>query len=345
MPVIHKPDNKPLNAGAGMVVPAKLVPSFRVVHAEERGVRNNILIRAHGGLGDIVCSEPAIRFALNTFKEAKISLATMYPGLFQHLKFEKVYGPHNVNELKLENYLMFDTVDTANELAAEFVCHTLMHGVDYASMFMWRMILPNEYKKIQLVPTDEEKMYASELINPASDVIIHAGKTWKSRSFPKNWWDTVTKTIHKAGARPVLIGGNVDVDQNGNARASTIDVDTTYCLDLRHNQTIMQTVATLQLARVVLTNDSSPLHIAATGDSWIGTVSTVKHFDHLKHHRMGGYGWRMEDFARDCVFNSLDACPNKDKTIRVDEMDTIDLLKWIPDPVEFARWALSKLVV
>lgn len=338
MALIHKPTNQPLSATGNMVVPARLVPSFRVVYADERGARNNILLRLHGGLGDIVCAEPAVRYALETFKGVDISLATKYPELFQHLNFKRVFDLTNAHECVPDDYLMFENIDTTNELAAEFVCHTLMHGVDYASVYMWRIVLPNAAKEVILTPSKQDYADADDTVNPDTDVVIHPGKTWDSRTFPKKFWDKVIKTINASGLRCVIIGGVVD-----DGRASTVDVNVSGCLDLRGKTSLMQTTAILHRLRVLLTNDSSPLHIGATGDIWIGFVSTVKYPDHLFHWRKGVFGWRMQDFGRGGMYKTLDACPNKTKSIHVDKVDTIELLKWLPDPVDFAKFAINKL--
>lgn len=344
MPVIRKPNDKPLSRDGGMMVPARFVPSFRVVYAEERGKRENILFRMHGGLGDVICAEPAVRYAMKHFKGLTFSLATVYPGLFQHLKFDNIYTEANVADLNLDSYLMYENTDTSNELAAEFVCHTLMHGIDYASLYMWRMLLPRAERQIMLVPTQEEIRKASEFLDPVRDVVLHPGKTWASRTMPKGWWDKVIKAVQARGFRPVLIGGQVDLGfgPNGTARASTVDVDTNGCLDLRSQLSVMETVALLQQANVLVSNDSSPVHMATTGSAWIGFLSTVKHPDHLYTYRNGTWAWRMQDLARGGLYEDLDACPNKKSAIKVDQIDIQDLLRWLPDPGAVARWACDR---
>lgn len=338
MAIIRKPNDQPLQQNAVLGVPAMMVPSYRVVRAAEHSAQFNILIKAHGGVGDVICSEPAIRYAVENFPpQSNISLLSPYPELFRHLKFTKIYNNSSPIEINLDNYLMFQTIDVTNELASEFVSHALMGGVDYASLNMWRLILPNHYKQVQLHPNEAEKRTAQHLLQPR-DVVIHPGKTWKTRTFPKWWWDGVIKALLKGGARPVIIGGTVD-----NGRASTVDVDVEGCLDLRHKQTLMETVALLQQVKVLLTNDSSPIHMAATGDAWIGFVSTVKHPDHLTHWRKGGYGWRQQDLAVGGLYKGLSVAPNNSKNIHIDDAPTADVLSWLPSPEAFAGWALEKL--
>lgn len=387
MPIIQKPNNEPLNPQGVIGIPGWMVPSFRSVFAVENGVPKNALIKAHGGVGDVVCSEPSIRYALEHFKDAKISLLTPYPELFRHLEFWDVWvcshddvpakriggkNPDPKEFLDLRDYMMYQTIDVTNELANEFICHAVMSGVDYASLFMWRLILPNEMKRVVLQPTKDEYDKARKVHEP-EDVIIHPGKTWRTRTFPKGWWDKIITGLLKHGARPVLVGGVVD-----KGRASTVDVDVPPgVVDLRYSQTLTETLATLHQSKVLLTNDSSPLHMAATGNTWIGYLSTVKHRDHLTHWRrpkfdlpgiladsemisaddltyltsaqvtawpkVDIFGWRMKDFARGNVWEGLDIYPNNQKSVHVDGCDVRDLLSWLPDPEEVVDWAVSKL--
>lgn len=338
MATIHKPDNKPFDGEKMLQLKAKLIPSFRVLQAEENKARTNILFRMHGGLGDIICAEPSIRYAMKHFKGLKFSLVTLYPEVFQHLPFENIYSLNNINELNQNNHLMFDNTDTSNELAAEFIAHPLMHAVDYASLYMWRMILPNKDKEIQLVPNMDQLLVATGL-SKDNDVLIHPGRTWKTRTFPKKFWDRIISLLIAGGARPVIIGGDID-----NGRANTVDVDVPEgAIDLRFKLSIMESVALMHNSKVLLTNDSAPLHMATTGDTWIGYLSTVKHTDHLTAWRKGSLGWHMEDLALGRVYDSLDVCPNKKDPIRVDDCDVRDMLSWLPTSDSVAAWALGKL--
>lgn len=328
-------------------VPNSLIPSVRSIVARERGVHQNLLLKAHGGVGDIVCAEPAIRFAVARFKDRSISLCTDYPEFFQHLKFAAVYPASGPGAPDYTKFLMFQNFTPGDELAWEFVAHALTHAVDYASLNMWRCTLPSHLKDIRLIPTEEQR--ASMLTNfplgffDASPlVVVHPGKTWDSRTFPKKWWDAVLMKLKSGGLMPVIIGGQVDKMPDGSYRASTVDVETDGCLDLRGKLSFIETTALLQDCKVLLTNDSSPLHIAASGPAWIGFCSTVKDPSHLMHWRQGEFGWRMKNFTDSNLFETIDFCPNQEKAVHVDQLHVLELLKWLPRPEEFAAWAIGK---
>lgn len=339
-----------IDPAGNLMIPNRLVPSARTIIARERGVVNNLLLKAHGGVGDIVCSEPAIRFAVERFSDQKISLCTDYPEFFQHLKFEKIYPASGPNIPDYTKYLLFQNFSPGDELAWEFVSHPLTHAVDYASLNMWRCMLPADLKTIRIVPTEAQKasmraMFPLGFLEHNGPIVaVHPGKTWDSRTFPKHWWDAVLTHLKKSSIIPILIGGDVDV-VNGKARASTVDVETEGTIDMRGKLSFIETVALLQESQVLLTNDSCPLHMAASGRAWIGFCSTVKHPDHLLHWRNGGageFGWRMTNFAEGNLFESINFCPNQEKAINVDQININELLKWLPRPEEFAAWAIGK---
>lgn len=78
-----------LNEEIGM--PGSLIPSYRQRYAKEKGIQNKGLIYAIGGLGDVICAEPAIRWALKNYKGWTWAIATRHPELFRHLEFAEVF--------------------------------------------------------------------------------------------------------------------------------------------------------------------------------------------------------------------------------------------------------------
>lgn len=314
-------------------IPATLIPGFRTMLAIQNGVEKNLLFRTWGGLGDQICAEPTLRFALKTFKDCKVSLASEQPQLFQHLNFYEVIDL-NKTLPKYSNYLSFETItppDTSN-LVWQFFSHMLTNCVDFPSMCALRFQLPVKEKEVQL--HDIGYMPDFDLGNA---VVIHAGKHWQSKTFPKWFWDQVIEEIVKSGAKPVLIGANAD-DNRG-----TVDVDATNCIDMRNKLSIMQTVSMLKKSKVLLTNDSSPLHMAVDSDAWIGFIATCKHPDYIGHWRRGQWMWRMENHGKGGVWDIISYCPNVENEVSAEFVPEHHLLSWLPDPKEFAKWGVSKL--
>ncbi len=204
--------------------------------------------------------------------------------------------------------------------------------------------MPIKYREINLVPSEEEFHKVDGILNGirASGfkewVIIHAGKHWQSKTFPKVWWDKVLDIIKASGAIPILVGGHAESeDPHGFAR-TTVNVNSQGCLDLRGKLQLMETVALVKRSKVVLTNDSSVIHLSAPSDAWIGFITLAKHPDYLKHFRKGVFGWRMENMELGGVWDERHVMSGQ--TIH-DIGDKVEEL--LPPPENFAGWALDKL--
>lgn len=325
-------------------MPAFHLPAYRTSVAVRRGVEKNILFTTWGGLGDQICAEPTLRFALDTFKGGvKISLASESPDLFRHLQFHEVFDLRHqkVDESK---YLKLDTMTTPDSLSWQFISHMVTNCVDCPSLNALRCQVPISYKKLRLEPLDPEYTKSSEAkvlhgiaSNKNNHVVIHAGKHWESKTYPKDWWDAVYDSVTEAGLIPVLIGKDVSPD------VGVVDVkhDPKRGIDLRNRCTVNETVWLCKNAQMMICSDSSPLHMAASGEAHIAFIATAKHPDFVTHWREGGWSWRMKNFSKGGLWDVTDYCPNKASDVNADKCPEDVLRGWLPDPKEMTQWLLS----
>ncbi len=327
-------DGKPLDVNAAINIGAMQIPGFRTLVAVEKGVQHKVLIQVKGGIGDYICAEPSIRYACNTFKDTQVYVATYTPEFYTHLPLAQVFdltGDHP----KWEDYFCFSTISVGDELGCQFLTHLYSQVVDYHSLTMFRMQLEPEEKCVQLPNDENANRLAESLIKKDTDVLIHAGRTWQSRTFPKVWWDEVIAQVRNLGARPVLIGAE-SLNNCG-----TVDVDSEDCHDLRGRLSLTESIAVTRTARVLLTNDSSPLHMAASGTCWIGYLSTVRKPGTLLHYRDGGkLGYRMQNLSKGNFISEMDLRMSNPDLIR---FNLADPTPWLPTPLSCAEWAVDKL--
>lgn len=335
-----------LDRNGRIVIPAMQIPQFQTSIAIQNGVETNLLFKTWGGLGDQICSEPALRAAFKYFKGCEISLASEQPTLFQHLPFKNVYDLKR-SQPYWEKYFVFDTISPTTSLVWQFFSHCLTNCVDYPSMCAYRSQLPVEDREILLSPKPD----CIKDSHWESSIVVHAGRHWASKTFPKDWWDQVLELLANQGLRPVLIGADTD-DNRG-----TVDVSTQGCLDLRNQLSIQESIWVCQRAQVVLTNDSSPLHMAAsrdplhpeTGQAWIGYIATCKHPDYITHWRRPPgasklvWNWREENLGLGGIWDIIDHCPNKKTEVTVEHVEESVLRSWLPSPKQVEAWVLSKL--
>lgn len=314
------------------------LPAYRTTYAIQQGIERNIIIVTWGGLGDQICAEPTIRSAIKTFKNCDISLASECPELFQHLQFKDVFDLRKVQP-RWEKYYPFQTIRPPSDIQWQFMSHMLINCVDYPALCAFRCQLPIADREVRLEPSKADREKIGNLIAThyryiENTVVIHAGRHWQSKTFPKDWWDAVIQGLIGEGFKPILIGADTD-DNRG-----TVNVDATGCLDLRNKLTVMQTVALLQEANVLLTNDSAPLHMAASGEAWILYLATCKHPDYISHWRKGQWAWRMKNLSKGGIWDILDYCPNKEQEVSAENVGD-HLLEWLPEPEEMVRWAID----
>jgi ADP-heptose:LPS heptosyltransferase len=204
-------------------------------------------------------------------------------------------------------------------------------------------MLPIASKEVRLVNTTSEKEKIEGLIKNEIQnrpfVVVHAGKHWPAKTFPKNWWDKVIETLKVAGAVPVLVGGDVSPMNEQEKPRSTVDVETEGCIDFRNKLSLMETVALLKRSKAILTNDSAILHMAVDSDAWIIYITLAKHPDLLTHYRSGVWGWRMKSMEKGGMWNKTHVLMGID----IKDIEEKDMIAWLPRPEDFANEALSKL--
>lgn len=335
MSVIGKPEKAPLNPRGNINIPAMEVPSFRYLLAEERKTLRNVLIMSPFALGDCVCAEPVIRFAVKNFKECNVSLYTPFPQLYRHIGLKKLFGPKE--KPNWDEFYVLKSYYDAEELQSEFTQNFNMAIGDYIATCVLKGHLPTQDRNIQLHPLALENM-------PKKKVVVHAGRHWSSKTFPVSYWNAILTQLVCSGITPVLIGAVSDDLKRG-----FVDVDTTGCEDLRNKLSIMQSVSLLQNADVVLTNDSAPYHMAASGSAHIGVLSTVRPLDYIGHwrpnhsiERKNEWNYRIENLAKNQMWQDTDVSPIRNGS-KYDSIDEATLLTWLPDPREVVSWTMTKI--
>lgn len=314
--------------------PGVQIPSFCSSYAIQEGVQNKILFKTPGGIGDQICAEPTIRFAIDNFKDVEISLATRIPDLLGHLKVKEVF---NINDnVDYDKYFVLHTYVNNQWLIWDFVSHGLTHCVDFPSICALQGTIPIDYKAIQLpVELDD----ASHLIEYTKSkyVGVHASKNWESSTYPVEWWDSILKGLIRNGFVPVLFGKEINETQG------TVQTLTEGCVDLRNKLSLKESTWLLQRMKSVVCNDSSPYHMAASGNAFIALIITAKHHDFLLHWRrdLSGkvqWAWRTKAFNKGGMWDLTDRCPNKAESFKTDRVDINILKTWLPEPSEIVSW-------
>lgn len=346
MAFIINPEGKPLNKDGKVGMDAMIIPSFKASYSIQKKTDKNFLIYVVGGLGDAICAEPSIRYAVENF-DCEFTIATWWPEIYRHLKSKvKEFISFRDNPAPDKDYYdthyVMRTLYAGDTLHAEFMPHMFVNVIDYHSVAMLRMELDPKQKNVILQPSEGEKNKVKMLYSD-SKILIHPGKTWASRTMPPSFWNDVIKWILVAGYKPTIIGSATEKDAGSEIfrNVGTVGIDTMGCLDLRGKLSVMEGVALCQQAHAVITNDSSPVHMAASGEAFIGVISTVKRPDLLWHWRGkdNRFGWRMDNLSRGGLWKQYKMNPCVDEGGDFSACTEEQMASWLPDPRDVAAYA------
>jgi hypothetical protein len=293
--------------------------------------KQNILIKLSAGMGDQIESEPVARYVRKIYPDANIYLTTHHPRLFEHLKKVGIEVFDYTTWKGVNDALIIMENNPSDSKSLNRLTQVLFHPTDFSSISMLRRTIPFKDKQIQIDLDINDVGAIIELTkNKNVDkkvIVVHAGKWWPSKTFPKDWWQKVVDLLSEK-LTVVLIGKTLSDDQG------FLDID---CpkdgFDFRDFTTLGENIALISVSKVTLSNDSSPIHIAGAFDNWIVTVPTCKHPDHILPWRNGEQSYKTK-----ALYNKI---LQDDLEVRHTEFyfDTIDMLpkgktidEYLPSP-------------
>lgn len=289
---------------------------------------HNIVIHVSAGMGDQLCSEPAIRYTQKLYPESNIYVVTHHPRLFEHLDLP-VFSYEQWEGLNDAVYTMHTCPD--DEKSEHNLSHVMFHPTDFASMSMIKKSIPNKEKTIKL------KIYADEvssILDMVKDkpkdkplILIHPGKWWPSKTLPIEWWQEVIDKLSEKLCIG-LIGKTIDEKQG--YLPVTLPKDG---VDFRDLTTLGELISLISLTKCTLTNDSSPLHIAGAFDNWIVTIPTAKHPDHILPFRNGTQYYKTKALQKKLLLDDLEIRHTEFLTDTIDKIPAGKTLwDYLPDP-------------
>lgn len=169
----------------------------------------------------------------------------------------------------------------------------------------------NKRYEIELFPGKIEKNKIDKILNKDKEkiVVIAPGSKWFTKKWPLEYFNEVIKHLEKKeNLRLVIVGGKEE-------KLLDLKISNPKTLDLRGKTTLLELAEVISRGDIILTNDSSPIHIAsAFKDTHIIAIfgPTVKEF--------GFFPWskNSEVFeiegleCRPCGIHGGNICPKKD---------------------------------
>ena len=136
-----------------------------------------------------------------------------------------------------------------------------LHHVDYYLEMLHGLGLGSDDRRLRLAVTAEEAAAAAALLGPGAWVAINPGASYGAakRWIPERFAAVADGLASEYGVRVVLTGGPGEVEIGADiARAMQAEA-----LNLIGRTTVRELMAVLGRCRLVVTNDSGPMHIAA----------------------------------------------------------------------------------
>ena len=256
--------------------------------------KRHILINVQGGLGDQISAEPAIRYLLNhIYVNEDVRIVTHFPRLFTH--FNIPVSKHGEMNYSIDTKpWQVITLPGPETVQWSIVSNLLTYTTDFCSMALLKRTLPDKDKQFHLEILPEDKQEVEEIIDCDLEnlVLIHAGRHWESKTFPKEWWQKIIDDLYNKGYRICLIGKDSPGDNGefeGNGARGTVNVYAyDNIIDTRNLLSLGGLIYLISKAKVVISNDSAPIHIAGAFDNYIILIPTCKHPDHILPYRKNG---------------------------------------------------------
>jgi len=264
----------------------------------------HILVEVQGGLGDQISAEPAIRYMMeHVYPGEDIQVKTHFPRVFRHLNLP-TFLHEDWKPAADTPYYKVLTLPGPDTLMWQTVSNLLCHTVDYVSMAILRRTLPNQDKEIRLdVGLDD----VAELVDVVGVrklddlVVVHPGRHWESKTFPKAWWQELIDGLSEAGIPLCIIGQD---ERTRGVQELTLNDK---IIDMRNLLSLGSLFAVIKSARILISNDSAPIHIAGAFPNWIFLIPSCKHPDHILPFRQGSQYFKTRTFYKKLT---LDDCPS-----------------------------------
>jgi len=217
-------------------------------------------------LGDTLASTPSIRKVTKSYN-SKVNVVTHVKELFDNnANIKNVYSFQEFEKLKLnkekEIFETFCGIGVKNENGVEKKhatidirrFHAMDLGFDLLPEEMHYDYTPNNDKFIEI-----DRKY----------ICLHISKTWDSRTYSSENWQTIITQLERLNYYVVLIGNNASEVGFFNIDKTVHNLKLNNGLDLTNKLNLSQLWHLLNESLCVITMDSGILHFAGTTDTYI----------------------------------------------------------------------------
>jgi len=225
-------------------------------------------------LGDVLCSTPVIR-KLSGLYNTKLNVINDAPEVLQNSPYiNKIINSNdfNLNSLSgdYEYFESFVLPGKKNQFGIERKFNTFdirqIHAMDLGFSLM-----PEEMH-CQFFPSSIKNNF--DIKYPY--VILHTAKNWPNRTWAKENWQKIINHLKQKNIFTVLIGKKIIEQESHTINKDFYDFDNIYGLNLIDKTNINECWNIINNARLFISFDTGPLHLAGTTDVNILHLGSAK---------------------------------------------------------------------
>ena len=168
-------------------------------------------------------------------------------------------------------------------------------------------------------------------INPKDLILIHPGKGWASKTFPDTYWYSIVEALIKNGNKVAIIGKYISNEQGTTGMKVPDGV-----IDTRDILSLGGLIAIISQAKILVSNDSAPVHIAGAFDNHILLIPTCKHPDHVLPLRNGSRKYKTRSLYKKLLCDFIDMAPTQVHGQTIDYV-VGDIMDYLPDPSDIVK--------
>ena len=218
------------------------------------------------GLGDTICATPTIRKVSEAY-DAPISVYSKHPEVFKNLSY-------------VESSLHYDYIHENQELKDSYdyyyqteiaLTHFNDQDVKFKHSHMDIRQIHANFIGFTLLKKDSHCDFIADRYKPIDNlpekyIVIHATESWPSKDWGFENWNSLCNTLDY----PIVMVGKESSEVGSfNVQKPTYDLRPKMGLDLRNKTNVHQLWHVLDKAQLVITNDSSVMHLSGTTDTEI----------------------------------------------------------------------------
>ena len=289
--------------------------------------KKNIVITASGGLGDQVCGEPIARYIIEKMHpNDKVSITTHWPEIFNHLDVP-IFKPDHKFNLSAP-HKVYSLYSDEKHPIWKVISNSLINTTDFGSILACRRMIPDSDKHIKLKPNEaaiKEVYQVATNKDIEKMILVHPGRGYDAKTFPIKWWNKIIQELsvkYKIG----IIGKHIN-DKQGTLEINISGNDNV--IDFRDTLSLEGLMTIIKLGKILITNDSAPVHIAGAFDNWIVLIPTMKHADHVLPYRGGYKYYKAISVCKKLTVDGLNRKTNEEKQ-RIDLVEG-DINDYLPE--------------